>query len=244
MKKGTRILIVEDDMIIAANISLQLGNLGYEVTGVVTRGEEAVTHAKENAPDILLLDINLKGNLNGIRTAKAIQQFKDIPVIYLTANADEATFAQAKETRPKAYITKPFNKLNLQRTIELVADQLEEKDETVTDPLTDMEVLGDRVFIRHNGKMEKLLLEDILYVEADRNYCTVVTKTGNLVLSCTLKNMLERLPNATFMRVHRSYVVNISKLDVIADGHLEINRKVIPLSKSHKEFLFKRIQTI
>ncbi len=244
MEKGARILIVEDDMIIAANISLQLGNLGYEVTGIVTRGEEAITHTKENAPDILLLDINLKGSFNGIQTAKAIQQFKDIPVIYLTANTDEVTFASAKETKPKAFITKPFNKLNLQRTIELVADQLVEKEEAVKKELSDMEVLGDRVFIRHNGKMEKLLLEDILYIEADRNYCTVVTKTRNLVLSCTLKTMLERLPNASFIRVHRSYVVNISKLDVIADGHLEINRKVIPLSKSHKEFLFKRIQTI
>ncbi|CAZ97804.1 response regulator [Zobellia galactanivorans] len=244
MEREVRILIVEDDMIIAANISLQLGNLGYEVTGIVTRGEEAILHVRENPPDILLLDINLKGSLNGIETAKAIQTFKDIPVIFLTANTDEATFASAKKTRPKAFITKPFNKLNLQRTVELVADQIWVQEHPVRHSFLDLEVLGDRIFIRYNGKMEKVLLDDILYMEADRNYCTVVTENGNFVLSCTLKTMQERLPNSSFMRVHRSYVVNLSKLDVIADDHLEINRKAIPLSKANRDFLFKRIQAI
>ncbi|CAM4220693.1 response regulator [Zobellia roscoffensis] len=243
MKNKTRILIVEDDMIIAANISLQLESLGYEVTGIVTRGEEALLQTKENAPDILLLDINLKGALNGIQTAMEIHKHRDIPVIYLTANTDEATFSAAKETKPKAFITKPFNKLNLQRTIELVADQLV-KENVQTASLPDLEVLEDRVFIRYNGKMEKLLLDDMLYIEANRNYCTVVTKTKRFVLSQTLKIMQERLPKANFVRVHRSFIVNISKLDTIADDHLAINRKVIPLSKSQKEFLFKRIQTI
>ena len=74
MDKVTRILVVEDDMIIAANISLQLTNLGYEVTGIETRGEEAVLHAQVNTPDIILMDINLKGALDGIETTKIIQK--------------------------------------------------------------------------------------------------------------------------------------------------------------------------
>ncbi|KKM90562.1 hypothetical protein LCGC14_1237320, partial [marine sediment metagenome] len=120
MKDSVRILIVEDDMIIGANLSLQLVNLGYEVTGIESRGEEAIAHAMANTPDIILMDINLKGALNGIETVAAIQNKKDIPIIYLTANSDESTFSRAKETRPKAFITKPLFKLDLQRTIELV----------------------------------------------------------------------------------------------------------------------------
>ena len=127
MDRKIRILIVEDDMIIAANISLQLTNLGYQITGMVSRGEEAFRHIKENAVDIILLDINLKGSLNGIDTAKAIQKIRNIPIIYLTANSDNATFNEAKETQPRAFITKPFNKLRLQRTVALVAEQLKEK---------------------------------------------------------------------------------------------------------------------
>jgi len=236
------ILIVEDDTIIGANISLQLTNLGYEVTGLVSRGEEAIVHVKENPPDILLLDINLKGSLNGIETAKLIQQFQDIPIIYLTANSDESTFEKAKETHPKAFITKPFNKLNLQRTIALVVEQLGKR-KSVPDQ-NEIEVLKDRIFIRHNGKMEKLLLQDILYIEADRNYCNIITNSDKYLLASTLKVMKEKLPKSTFVRVHRSFMVNISKLDVVAEGHLEIGRKVIPVSKSFKEGLLSRIQTI
>lgn len=243
MKKVTRILIVEDDMLIGANISLQLTKLGYEVTGIESRGEEAVVHATENTPDILLLDINLKGAMNGIETAKAIQLVKDIPIIYLTANSDEVTFNKAKETHPKAFITKPFNKLELQRTIELVVEQQAEmKGDSKSNG--GIEVLGDRIFVRHHGKMEKLLLDDILFIEADRNYCNIVTNTGKFTLTSTLKTMEEKLPKSYLVRIHRSYIVNISKLDVVTDHHLEINRKVIPLGKSYKEILLSRIQTI
>ena len=80
MNEKIRILIVEDDMIIGANISLQLTKLGYEVTGIVPRGEEAIVYVKENTPDILLMDINLKGSIDGIDTAKAIQQFRNMQI--------------------------------------------------------------------------------------------------------------------------------------------------------------------
>lgn len=243
MKKIIRILIVEDDMIIGANISLQLSKLGYEVTGIESRGEEAINHAKENTPDLILLDINLKGSLDGIQTANAIHEFKGIPIIYLTANSDEATFMRAKETHPKAFISKPFNRLNLERTIALVVEQLKEEKGN-TSAASAVEVLGDRIFIRHLGKMEKLLLDDILYIEADRNYSTIVTNESQFVLTNTLKVMEAKLPKGHLTRVHRSYIVNISKLEVVADHHLEINRKVIPLGKSYKNHLFSRIQTI
>ena len=243
MEDAVRILIVEDDMIIAANLSLQLSLLEYEVTGIESRGEEAVAHALDNTPDIILMDINLKGKLNGIETVSAIQATIDIPVIYLTANSDEATFAKAKETHPRAFITKPFNKLNLQRTIALVVEQ-QKKSLAQTSAAPELQVLSDRIFIRHNGKLEKLLLEDILYIEAERNYCRIRTGTATHLLASTLKTMEEKLPPSLFARVHRSYMVSLSKLDVIADGHLEIGRKVIPLSKSYKEFLMHRIRTI
>lgn len=243
LEKSVRILIVEDDMIIGANLSLQLIQLGYEVTGIESRGEEAIVHALANTPDIILMDINLKGMLNGIETVSAIQAKMDIPIIYLTANSDEATFSKAKKTRPKAFITKPFNKLNLQRTIALVVEQLRETKNGRTS-LPVVEIMNDRIFIRHNGKLEKLLLEDILYVEADRNYCTIKTGAAAYVLSSTLKTMEEKLPPTVFTRVHRSYMVNITKLDIVAEGHLEIGRKVIPLSKTYKELLFGRLRMV
>lgn len=243
IKKFIRILIVEDDMIIAANLSLQLTNLGYEITGIESRGEDAINHIKANAPDILLMDVHLKGALDGIETVRAIQEFNDLPVIYLTANSEEGTFNAAKETHPKAFITKPFNKLELQRTIELVVEQqLPLREGSKSKEI--IEVLGDRIFVRHHGEMEKLLLDDILFIEADRNYCTIVTDKGKFVLTSTLKAVEGKLPKRHLVRIHRSYIVNISKLNIVSDHHVEINRKVIPLGKSYKEVLLSHIQTI
>ena len=230
-------------MIIAANLSLQLSNMGYEVTGIESRGEEAIAHALFNTPDIILMDINLKGKLNGIETVSAIQGKNNIPVIYLTANSDETTFARAKKTHPYAFISKPFNKLDLHRTIALLANQITEKPDHHKNQ-NEIEVLEDRIFVRHNGRMQKLLLEDILYIEADRNYCTLVTNPTKHVLTNTLKVMEDKLPKSSFVRVHRSYIINVSKLDVVADGHLEIGRKVIPIGKSYKELLLNRLHTI
>ncbi|MCK0146964.1 response regulator [Arenibacter sp. F26102] len=244
MNQKTRILIVEDDMIIAANISVQLSNLGYEVMGIETRGEEAILHAKANTPDIILLDINLKGAINGIEAAIEIQKSKRIPIIYLTANSDEATFTKAKATHPYAFISKPFNNLDLQRTIALVVDQIHENRAEVKDISEHFEVMVDRIFVRHNGRMVKLLLDEILYIEADRNYSNIITSSGNYLISTTLKVVEKEIKSHMFIRVHRSYMVNIAKLDVVADNHLEINRKVIPISKSFKEHLLKHLHTI
>ncbi|UJH67764.1 LytR/AlgR family response regulator transcription factor [Allomuricauda sp. SCSIO 65647] len=244
MEPKTRILIVEDDMIIAANISLQLSNLGYEVIGIQSRGEEAVATAKANPPDLILMDINLKGHLNGIETARAIQQNQNIPIIYLTANTDDSTFLKAKETHPYAFISKPFNKLDLQRTIALTVEQVKDSAETNGKTQPNLQVMHDRIFVRHKGKMVKLMLRDIFYIEAERNYCNIVTNHGCHLVVGTLKTIEKELPRAHFVRVHRSYVINISNVDVLADNHIEINKKAIPVSKSFKENLLARLHTI
>ncbi len=244
MSDKTRILIVEDDMIIAANISLQLSKLGYEVTGIESRGEDAINHAKENHPDIILMDINLKGKLDGIETAKSIKHFFDIPFIYLTANSDEASFQKAKETHPYAFISKPFNKLNLERTIALVVGKITEENMKEKNSAGVVEALEDRIFIRSQSKLIKVMLDEILYIEAERNYCNIITADRNFTITSPLNAFFEKMVSKDFLRVHRSYVVNIKKLDAVADAHLEINKKIIPFSRMYKEDLMNSIRKV
>ncbi|ERM81999.1 hypothetical protein P872_07540 [Rhodonellum psychrophilum GCM71 = DSM 17998] len=240
----TRILIVEDDMIIAANISLQLSKLGYEVTGIETRGEEAIHHALENEPDLILMDIRLKGKLDGIATAKAIHERKAIPMIYLTANIDEATFNEAKKTNPYAFIGKPFHMLNLERTIALVVNQISEKAGAENESDVAVNFLEDRIFIRNQNKLIKLMFGEILYIEAERNYCKIVTPEQTYTIVSALGHLCDKLPKDIFLRVHRSFLVNISHLDAVADSHLEIGKKSIPIGKGLKDQLFKRIHKV
>ena len=243
-----KILVVEDEMIIAAKISMQLTNLGYEVTGILPRGEEAILHAAENKPDIVLLDINLKGNIDGIETARQMQLMKDIPIIYLTANADEATFNRAKTTRPAAFISKPFKQLDLQRAIELTISRMAEIETglQIENNVNNEHpfILSDRIFVRHKEKMIKIMVADILYMEADRNYSRIFTNNKEYLLAITLKSIEEKLPLDLFVRIHRSYIINLAHIDEVADGHVVIAQKAIPLSAGLKEQLLQRIQTL
>lgn len=247
MSKKTKILIVEDEMVIAANISLQLTELGYEVIGIVPRGEDALKQIETNTPDILLLDINLKGALDGIETAQAMQKTYNISVIYLTANIDDAHFNRAKTTHPYGFIAKPFKKLDLQRTIELTISQItsEEKETDKIEPINgESLILSDSIFVRHLNSMVKISINDVLYIEAERNYCRIHSKNREYLLVMTLKDMDEKLPSKHFLRIHRSFIINISKIDEVANSHIVIGKKAIPISKSLKEELLKRLQTI
>lgn len=242
-----KILLVEDEMIIAAKISMQLTELGYEVTAILPRGEDAVEHVKESSPDMVLLDIQLKGKIDGIETAKQIKKMVDIPIIFLTANADEGTFNRAKETKPAAFISKPFKQLDLQRSIELAITKIITENVNCNDEMTIEQhpiILNDRLFIRCRDKMIKIMVADILYIEADRNYSRIFTNKKELLLTLTLKAIESKLPAETFVRVHRSYIINLSHVDEVANGYLLINEKSIPLSGNLRENLLERIQTL
>jgi len=236
-----KIFIVEDEMIIAANISLQLTNLGYHIVGMASKGEVALLKIKENLPDIVLLDIQLKGELDGIETAKLLQKEHDIPIIYLTANVDEAHFNRAKDTHPYAYISKPFKKLDLQHAIELTIDLVNQRNYSNYAPSL---ILEDCIFVRHQEKMTKISIKDIYYIEAERNYCRIFSKTKAYLLVMTLKEIGEKLPKAHFIRIHRSFIVNLSQIDEVGSSHVVISRKTIPLSKLFKSKLLNRLQTI
>ena len=113
-----KILIVEDEGIVILHIRKALEDLGYIVAGIVSSGDEAIIKATEIRPDLVLMDIVLKGEIDGIEAADKIRAILNIPVIYLTAHADEATLQRAKVTEPFGYIVKPFRERDLQIAIE------------------------------------------------------------------------------------------------------------------------------
>jgi len=119
MESRSKILVVEDERIVAEDIRRSLKKLGYEVSAVVSTGREALRKIRELQPDLVLMDIVLRMEMNGIQTAEKIHEHYDIPIIYLTAYADEETIDRAKKTEPYGYILKPFEDRELQTTIEM-----------------------------------------------------------------------------------------------------------------------------
>jgi PAS domain S-box-containing protein len=118
MSKGS-ILIVEDEAIVAEDLSRKLSRLGYDVVGVTASGEESVARARERRPDLVLMDIRLEGQMDGVDAAQVIRRESDIPVIYLTAHSDSATLQRAKVTEPFGYILKPFETPQLETQIQM-----------------------------------------------------------------------------------------------------------------------------
>jgi len=238
------ILVVEDDYIIAAHISNLLIEAGYSVAESLSKGESVITYVDNNPVDVILMDINLAGDLDGIETAKLVIKKHSIPIIFLTANSDDITFDRAKDTFPSAFITKPFKNKDLTRTLEIVINQCDFDYNQNQENVSNSEMLIDRIFVRDKDRMIKLNIDNILYVEADRNYCKITTKEKSYTLSIPLAKFEDKITNTYFVRIHRSHSVNIKAIDELNDNYVFINGKSLAVSKSYKEKLNTKLNLI
>jgi len=239
-----KILIVEDEVVIAKNIAYYLEQLGCDVTGVLTSGEDVLPFLEDDPVDIILMDISLKGKLDGVQTIHLVKEKYDTPVIYLTANTDDRSFDLAKATKPFAFVEKPFKPKRLIRTVELLIEQIVETPEKNVEEEDQNFILSDRIFVREKGKMIKIFLSDILYVEADGAYSRIISSNKVFILAVNLRNLEEKIASDLLMRVHRSYIVNLKHIDSIEENCLAINRKVIPVSRSYWSEFLKRVNVI
>lgn len=246
MEQKVKILVVEDEMLIGAKIALFLSELGYEVTALLPRAEEALRHVEEDTPDLALLDIQLRGDMDGIALAELLYTQHKIPVIFLTANTDDATFQRAKAAKPFAFLAKPFRKTELQRALELAIARMEsEAHSGPISPKADEDnsfLLDDRIFVRFKDKMIKILFETIRHVEADRSYCRIFTRDKEYLLTMPMKSIEAKLPSAKFQRIHRSHIVNLAYVEEVSEGHVRIGAKHLPLSQSLRKEFLKRIR--
>ena len=238
-----KILIVEDELIIGAHISTVLSENQYEVLEVVQRGEEVPGVIASEQPNLIIMDIQLAGQLDGIETAKIISQTSRIPVIFLTSNTDAATFERSKEAYPYAFLSKPFNQENLLRTIEVINNRLHYVEGKVNREDVALELL-DRIFVKDKDKMVRINVADILYVNAERNYCNIVTAEKKYMLSVNLKTFESKASSASFVRIHRSYLVNLFKIDQLDDNYVFFNNESLPISKSYKKELTSKLKLI
>jgi len=243
----TRVLIVEDEPIIAADLEDRLTDMGYEVAQQCSNGAEALKFIQDNLVDLVLMDIHLEGPLDGIQTAQLILEKHTLPIIYLTGNADDATFNRAKKTLPAAFLSKPFRGKDLKHAIDLAITREVPKPQPQSEPGegTDAYLFKDRLFLKVKDRMIRIFLSEILWLEADDYYCKMVTREKETLITQTLKQLNESIAgNPEFMRVHRSYIVNLAHVEEIGDLHVQINKKQIPINKASKDELITRLQKI
>ncbi len=363
-----KILVVEDESIVAKDIQNTLIKLGYDVPATASNAVSAMEKVASTSPDLVFLDIKLKGDIDGIQIAEKIRENFNIPVIFLTSYVDKPTLDRAKVTEPYGYIVKPFHESDLQSTIEMALYKFQRDQETKDDKerfenalssvdegiilcdkdcaitylnnkaenlvgygidtatgkdifglinimdesknettketiksklsnqkhseITNAEVLFTRdgkkitfditlsevqdekglqigyglvlrdpgrnkeansdnpmesivvqnsFFVKKGSMLVKVFLENINYIQAMDNYVIIQTGSDQFVIHSTMKDLEQRLPSNKFLRVHRSYIIPLEKVNVLDENTVLIGDKTIPVGKSYKEAFMKRL---
>jgi two-component system response regulator LytT len=227
----TKIAIVEDEIIIADSIRSVLKSMHYAVPEPCCDYDEAIAMLHAERPDMVLLDINLGGDPDGIAVAQYIRDNMDIPFIFLTANSDAATVARAKVVRPNAFLVKPFQHDDLYTAIEIAMHNFYSTDYGAG------KKSRDHVFIKDNGLFQKVNYDEILYLQSEHVYVNVYTTKRKYLVRTSLQQYQDELDEAVFMRIHRSYIVNKNKIENTDGSNVIIGDVKLPVSQKYKDAL-------
>ncbi|MFN8340233.1 MAG: LytTR family transcriptional regulator DNA-binding domain-containing protein [Cyclobacteriaceae bacterium] len=230
MSPTRSILVVEDEPLIADDIAMTLAGNGYGVMGPVDNADDATTHLSRQRPDLVLLDINIKGNRDGVQLASEVRSRFKLPFIYITSYYDRGTLERAKATEPQGYILKPFDDRDLLINVEMALFKVRKPP-----------IATDKFFVKDKNEVIALEAADILYAEAFDNYCKVFTEKQSYIVSHTLKQVEEKLSTRAFIRVHRSYLVNFDRVTSITESSICLGLNKVPLAQSYRQELMDRI---
>ncbi len=247
-----KILIVEDEELYADKLEMLIDKLEYEHFGTVDNSKDALALLEKGLPDLILMDVHIHGEHDGIELTDLIHQKHLIPVVFITSLQDELTYNRASRTKPVNFLAKPFNEIQLQRTIELTVKNLqkeEEKNSVKSGKEENWEndfLFEDHFFIKTRQKLEKVAVHDVLYLEQDGRYCQVHTDSKKFLVRMPMSEMIKRLPPQLFIQTHRSFFVNYKKVSSVdlQDSIVLLNEKHVPLSKRNKEELLSKLDWI
>ena len=233
------VLIIEDNPLTSQDLKEILQKNGIGVIGIAKNRAEAIRLFEANSPDVLLVDINLKDGDNGIDVANTINLTQSLPIVYLTAYSDKETVDKALNTSPAAYLTKPYDDTDV-----IIAIELAFKNHF-------SQILKDHkrqktsfIFLKSANKFEKVSISSILYLQAEGSYTRFITKEKEYTLTGNLNTISEKVNNSSFLRTHRSYVVNIDNISGVDNNYIFIGDKNIPISRSYREEVNRVLQKI
>ncbi len=240
------ILIIEDDYVVATNVSSSLKENDYTILGVCDTGEEALAILENQKADLVIIDINLAGALDGIETANYISDRYGIPFIFLTANESVEALDKAIITKPVAYMSKPFDPITLRSTIKIAIYNVQSNDveETQNKIASELILKKGFFFIKTASQLKKIKFKDIYWIEALDIYSKIKLGAQSQLLAHPLKYVEQSFPQELFVRVHRSYIVNIKKIDAIDNNNLILGEFQIPIGKTYKDGLMEKLSIL
>lgn len=235
-----KILVVEDELIIADDLCDTLEDLGYYTFEPCANYSEAIAQIEIEKPDIAILDIELGGRKTGIDLAQKIRESYNFPFIFLTSNTDAITVEKAKKVNPPAYLAKPFTKENIYTAIEIALSN-----NTKNKPLNSVSsIVKEALFIKEKRTYKKINFSDIQYLKSDHVYTEIKLNNGDVKIARIALNTIINQLGTQFVRVHRSYIINYNYLTEIDTASLKISNEIIPIGSKYKDELLKNLNLI
>jgi DNA-binding LytR/AlgR family response regulator len=233
-----KILIAEDEAIIAESLYQVLLQLGYQPLEPVSSSDEAIALLKTMVPELAILDIHMGKKFSGFDVAAILQQ-KNIPFIFLTALYDKETLGLAKAYNPSSYLVKPFTKENLFTTIELTISQY--RMQKGAPDHADLQV-----FIKTGNQNLLIKPIEITYLESQGKYVSITLESGKKHLVRTsLTDVMEQLQLPSLVQVHKSFIVNTAYITALKYDEVFIGqRAVIPIGRAYKDGIKNRLSHI
>ena len=251
-----KILIVEDDPLFALDLKILIDELGYELVGIVDNAASFFEELEKKAPDLVLMDVKIRGELTGIEIAKRLKANKnDTAIIFITSFDDRKYYEEIKDMPHFGYLIKPFNKLTLESTIELAVmalgdesknTQQEENNEEEFQGWTRDLILREHIFIKRNSKLEKVKIDDIIFIQSEGNYCVISTEKKKYALKMSLIKVKKMLDARSFARVNKRHVLNMNLITSIdlPSNKININDISFSMGRTYKEGLLKKLKIL
>lgn len=225
-------LIIDDEPIARDIIENHINKISQiQLLGKCKNATEALHFIEHKKVDLLFLDINMP-SISGITLAKSLHP--DIKIIFTTAYREFAL--EGFEVNAIDYLLKPISFEKISKAINTYSSIFNQKHSKINDD-------PSFIFIRSDRRMKRLDFEDILYIERFRDYLHIQLTNHTIVSRENLDELLSRLPNKHFIRIHRSYIVAIKAIDSYTKEHLEINNKLLPISRSYRENVLNQLDS-
>jgi two-component system response regulator LytT len=217
---AVKILVIEDEVLIAEHIKDYLVSFGFSQVFLAHTRKLAIQSIEYLKPDLVLLDLHLQQPKDGLEIARLLDEAGTPPYIFVTANADILIIQEALHSKASAYITKPVKKSDLFASIQIALKAIAEPENSF-------------LVIKENNANVKLGLEEILYIESSSNYINIFTKTQKIITRQSLEWVELQLPENYFMRIHRSYIINLREVQRANSKSVFIGDKEIPISRGN-----------
>lgn len=238
-----KVLIAEDVSNLEIDLQNRLTKMGFEVVALVSSPLDAFEFLKKKKADLILMDTYSDHETDGFAAAKQIKSENDVPVLFLSGEDKKDFGAQIESYGPCIFMNKPISDNELKANIMMATYA---NSPTSSKPQKIEKIQGLYIFVRADYRLNKIRLSDIYYIEAKKDYVIIHTSDNVYTVHATMKEMLRVLPEAMFIRTHRSYIVNLDKVFSIKypDLIIENKMKTIPIGGLYRKSFFEKINII